>query len=353
MKKKIIFSAGGTGGHLFPAQAVAASLKGKANLLFVGGGLSKNPYFDRSEFEFVEIPTATLNLRSPKKLLFSCLKIAQGFFKSRKIIKTYRPDIVVGFGSFYTFPLLLAALTKKIPIVLHEQNAIPGKVNRLFSKRAKFTAVTFSQSQKHLSGKSVEVVFPLRFPMIRKEKKASLSYFGLFSNKITLLAFGGSQGGFGINRLMKEVAPFLPKEFQILHFTGKKGEAEEIAKLYRDLGLSFCVREFENNMNEAWNVADCAFTRAGASTITEAISWEVPAILIPFPFAAENHQEKNAEHFVKEVKGGFMFSEKSAKSSEIKNAFDKLLSGDFKENIIQYKKEKKLQKFEDLIIGEF
>lgn len=351
MKKRIIFSAGGTGGHLFPAQAVAASLEKSATLLFVGGGLSKNPYFNRAQFDFKEIQTATINFKSPLKLIKASFKILSGFFKSRKIIAAFKPDMVVAFGSFYTFPLLLAALSKKVPIVLHEQNAIPGKVNRLFAKKALFTGITFSQTQKYLQGKCVEVAFPERFPLVRKDKKASLDYFGLHLNKITLLAFGGSQGGSGINRLMKQIAPLLPKEIQILHFIGKHDKASTFTDLYNQLGLVSCVKEFENKMDEAWNVADFALTRAGAATITEAISWEVPSILIPFPYAAENHQEKNAEHFVQETKGGFMFVEKTLDAYEIKKAVDKLVKGDFKDNIVAYKKEKKLKKFDELIVG--
>lgn len=145
-KKKIILSAGGTGGHLFPAQVIASELKKSCEVLFVGGGLSKSRYFQRDLFSFEEICCATFSLSKPWKIIQGGKTIFKGLIESRKILREFKPDIVVGFGSFYTLPILIAAIWAKIPIVLHEQNAIPGKVNRLFSRFAKMTAITFPKS---------------------------------------------------------------------------------------------------------------------------------------------------------------------------------------------------------------
>lgn len=349
MKNKILLSAGGTGGHLFPAQALGSKLKKNHDVLFVGGGLATNRYFDRTHFAFQEIQTSSLPFKHPLKLIRALKRIVVGFIQSRKILSTWRPSVVVGFGSFYTFPLLLAAWSLKIPIVLHEQNSIPGKVNRLFSKKARLTAITFPGSERYLKGPSVQVAFPLRFPRVKREKEESLAYFGLQKHLQTLLVFGGSQGGQGINRLMLEMAAVLSKDFQVLHFTGNAETTRHAKDLYSKLGIAFVLKEFEPQMDHAWNVADLAFCRAGASTVIEAIEWEVPSIFIPFPFASERHQDYNAAFFVKQVKGGWMFLEDNAKGHEIAEVISQADLASLRKNLATYNKEKTHKLLEELL----
>lgn len=349
-KKKVILSAGGTGGHLFPAQAVADKLEGKCEILFVGGGLATCKFFNQKKYPFIEIQTATFNFKRPWKGLF---RIARGVFQSFKILAKFKPDLVVGFGSFFTFPILVAAKLRRIPILLHEQNSLPGKVNRIFARYAKLTAITFPETAALLKGTTIRVAYPLRWVASKLERQMALQYFALENNLRTFLVFGGSQGGAGLNRLFLEVASMLPKDVQIIHFTGNTETKEKALKHYRELGIRACVKEFETRMDLAWNMADLAFARAGASTIAELIEWEVPAIVIPFPYAADQHQIKNGKHFVECVKGGFMFMEEKTHASELKDAILKLMETHAlrKQNIQEYKKANKCPELAEVILG--
>ncbi|MFN0065741.1 MAG: undecaprenyldiphospho-muramoylpentapeptide beta-N-acetylglucosaminyltransferase [Chlamydiales bacterium] len=310
-QKKIILTAGGTGGHLFPAQAVASDLAKEAEVLFVSGGLETSTFFDRQQFAFEEISCATLSLKKPWRLVSEGAKIWRGVRQSYKILEEFAPDTVVGFGSFFSLPMLIAASRRKVPIILHEQNAIPGKVNRLFSSRAQLTAITFPQSAHYLKGKSIEVLFPTKECRIMEE---AWKYFGLKEELLTLLVFGGSAGARRLNQLILEAIPLLQGKlppFQLILLVGKHADINAISKRLKELNIPFCVKEFEPQMEYAWSLADIAITRAGASTINELIHYETPGILIPYPFASDNHQAKNAEHFVNTVKGGEMFLEAS------------------------------------------
>lgn len=271
--------------------------------------------------------------------------------QSRKILKEFAPDVVVGFGSFLTLPVLLAALFLKIPFILHEQNAIPGKVNRLFSRFAVKTAITFPQSTTYLRGKTEQVEFPLR-------KKSPAIDFGFEKGKPTLLIFGGSQGAQKLNQIVLESAQHLTG-FQIFHFTGTEERAQEAIKRYTTLGIKHYVRAFEPHIDRAMEWADVVISRAGASTVSELIEMERPAILIPFPYASENHQVKNAEHFVKSIGGGSMILEHSLLgpngSVQLANAVQKLYAEDSvlkKKNIQLYKNNHHLRKLNDLIMNE-
>lgn len=300
-------SAGGTGGHLFPAQEVAKELASAAEVLFVSGGLAQSRFFDKNGFSFEEIPVATLTIKKPWLWPAQLLRIVGGTIQAKRIIKRFRPDAVVGFGSFFSLPVLLAAKWSQTPIILHEQNALPGRVNRLFSAYAKMTGITFPESASFLRGKSVEVLYPAK----KQQKDKDWDYFGLHPDRITLLVFGGSQGAKRLNEAFAEAIPFLVKHlppFQVLHFTGGHNS---FAKLYEEYHIPYVEKDFEPHIERAWSIADLAITRAGASTINELIDSETPGIVVPYPHASENHQVENAKHFVRTVKGGEMFLEHS------------------------------------------
>lgn len=338
-KKRVILSAGGTGGHLFPAKAVADELKESCELLFVAGGLSKTPYFDRS-FAYQEIQTATFSFSHPIQVLKGGMKLAKGIVQSRRILKTFQPDLVVGFGSFYTLPLLVAAKLEKIPILLHEQNALPGKVNRLFSRFATKTGITFPGSGRYLKGESIEVAFPLR----QSQGGSPWDYFGL-EKKPTMLVFGGSQGSKAINEEMIRSAKAFA-HYQVIHFVGKHGDVRATQMAYEAARITHRVKEFEGRFDLALQIADLAICRAGASTIAELIANTLPAVLIPFPFASDNHQVNNATFFTDVVGGGKMLLEKDINQLSTMLPFDLEM---YKKNIARHQKERKLMNFAQLI----
>lgn len=332
-------SAGGTGGHLFPAQAVAESLK-EYEILFVAGGLQSSRFFDRVQFPYKEISSATFSLAKPHKLLRSASRIVKGSFQSHQIIRSFSPDLVVGFGSFYTLPLLLAAKMHRIPIILHEQNAHAGRVNRLFSRFAHTTAVTFPVD---LKGNLQQVRFPLR----SQKKEDPWHYFGLERGEPVLLVYGGSQGALRLNELFLEAITHL-SGYQVLHFTGDHftGEkCESIQRFYEKLGIRHCVKPFEPNIHLALEIADLAICRAGAGTIADLIEKERPAILIPFPHATADHQRKNGLHFV----GGEVYVERELTAERLAKAISNFPLLEKKQAIQNYKKNNDLIDLSDLI----
>lgn len=323
-KRKLLIAVGGTGGHLFPAQALAQDLMREMpeiELLFAGAGLSSNHYFHREKFSYQDVSSATPfrgNLFKAGGQIFS------GVRKGVGLVQEYKPDLVIGFGSFHSFPLLVAALYKKVPFLLFEPNAIPGKVNRLLSRWAETTAVQFPHAKTLLKGKTLEVAMPLaRSPI---DRKLAHAYFGLNPDLPTILVFGGSQGAASINRTFCEASAFLKRAFQVIHITGRKGDMQEVKRSYESLDLRASVKEFEERMDYAFSAADLAICRAGAVTLAELIAYEVPAILIPFPLAADDHQRRNAEVMEKEICGARMLLESELNPQRLAGVVQTLLA---------------------------
>ncbi len=288
----MLIAAAGTGGHLFPAQALAQELQALGyEVRFAGHGLSSNRYFNKEEFVYEDVSSATPYKKNLLKALF---EISKGLKKSLKIVRGFKPDLVVGFGSFHSFPVLLATLFFRVPIVLFEANSIPGKVNRFFSRFAELSAVHFPEAGQRLFGKMKEVAMPI-WKGGRSTQEKAREYFSLDPKKDTLLVFGGSQGALSINKLLWEAAPHFAEDFQVMHFTGDKKALEEIRCRYEELKIFACVKEFEPRMDLAWQAATMAVCRSGAATLAEMIEYEVPAVLLPYPHAADDHQRKNAE----------------------------------------------------------
>lgn len=294
-KRRIVIATGGTGGHVFPAISLANQLKKRGDtVLFLGGGLGTNPFFQKETFSFHEITCGRPLLKSP---MFP-FKMMKGVWQSIRKLKEFQPDFLIGFGSYYTFPTLIAAKMLKVPYVIQEQNSVPGRVNRLFTRSARVTAIHFPSAANFIKGDCRLVAMPLR-PGFEKQwiqSDAKLEY-GFDPQKPVLLVFGGSQGALAINEILFHSSPFL-SSWQILHFTGGVSWVDKLTKKYRSVGIKACVKEFEPDMAKAWGAADLAISRAGAASIAEQFASAVPSILIPYPFATDQHQELNADYLV-------------------------------------------------------
>ena len=350
--RAIVIATGGTGGHVFPAEALGEELLDQSyDVTFVGGGLKSNRYFHRNKFKYEEVATSSL---FKVNLFRSCFRIIQGVRQSLKILSKINPKVVIGFGSFYTFPVLLAARLKKIPIVLFEPNAIPGKVNRLFSKWAAVSAVQFAEAGKWLAGNIIEVKMPTgrRDPI---EKASAREYFYLNPDLFTFLVFGGSQGAESINRLFSEAACRLKenKPFQVIHVTGKAGPADKLRKMYAAAGIPSCVKAFEERMDFAWSAASVVICRSGAATVAEQITYAVPSILVPFPAATDDHQTKNAQFIEKKVKGGITCPESTLTVDTLGRLLVQMLLSDRRDKmhqaIIAFKQDQRKQELSALI----
>lgn len=284
---RFLLTTGGTGGHIFPALALAEELcEKKGTVLFAGGNLSKNPYFKDAAFPFKDVACSPHLIRG----LGNHWK---GILEAARVIRDFNPDAVIGFGSYYTLPVLIAAKWLGKPLLLHEANSIPGRVNRLFAPFADKTWTYFPKARLHLFGKVEECKMPLR-SHFRKgivSKEEARKFFNLNPDQLTLLIFGGSQGAKVINALFSETAVLELKKilppFQIIHFTG-------LNQTISYEGIPHFVKPFEKRIDLAWAAADLSITRAGASSIAEQFEYGVPGLVIPFERAKDKHQEHNA-----------------------------------------------------------
>lgn len=308
-QKKILFAVGGTGGHLFPAQALARDLKElnrEIDILFGGGKLGSNHFFHALKFPFREVTSSSPFRTHPVKAAF---QIGRGILESFDLIKEFSPDLIIGFGSFYSFPILATARLKGIPYILVESNVLPGRVNRLFSSKALFSAVQYEETGQILKGKTI----PAKMPLWAQENEGRVfatadarQHYRLDPEVFTLLVFGGSQGAEAINRAVVNLE--LNEPFQVLHFCGKNQDADSIQKRYQERGIAACVKHFEEQMHIAWRAADLAISRAGAGTMAEMEIFHVPAILIPWPGATDLHQHQNAKTMEK-IGGALLLEE--------------------------------------------
>jgi UDP-N-acetylglucosamine--N-acetylmuramyl-(pentapeptide) pyrophosphoryl-undecaprenol N-acetylglucosamine transferase len=266
---KVLIATGGTGGHLFPAKQLAELLKGN-EVLFAGHKLEDTPFFDR-KMPYREIVSASSKKKWPTLL--------KGLWQSLKLLWQFKPDVVVGFGSFHSFPVLLAAALLRKKIVLFEANCTLGKVNQFFSPFAQKIAFQFPIEHP----KSAYV------PLLPwTAKKARAKKYEKDPERLTILVFGGSQGATFINKTFCESAKLLKFPFRVIHLTGKKDPEIKYS-------VPAFVLPFEEEMEAAYEVADLVVCRCGAGTTAELIRFGKPAVLIPYPYAYD-HQRKNGEY---------------------------------------------------------
>lgn len=307
--KKILFATGGTGGHINPALAVAGYIKENypnAEILFVGTA-------DRMEAQLV--PTAgydfktieiqgfsrELNLSGLKYNLITIKKLLKSEGQAKKIIAEFNPDVVIGFGGYVSGPVLSVAARMGIPTAVHEQNAFPGVTNKSLAKKVDVVMLTASEAEKLLKPKNPCVVtgLPIRGEIITANKEFARAEMKLDSRPL-ILSMGGSLGARAINEAVKYLIlnRYEKKDCYYLHATGKAGAAmiDDIDKEI-DLGANpqIMLREYINDMDRCLAAADLVVCRAGASSLSEIQALGKPSILVPYPYAAENHQFYNAK----------------------------------------------------------
>ncbi len=296
---KIILSGGGTGGHIYPAIAIANELKSrypKAEFLFVGAK-------DRMEME--KVPQAGFDIKglwisgiqrklTLKNLMFP-FKLISSLWSARKIIKTFKPDVVIGTGGFASGPLLHVAASKNIPSLIQEQNSYPGITNKLLAKKVKKICVAYDGLERFFpENKIIKTGNPVRRGLLDIEEKTveAKNFFDLKHGKYTLLVIGGSLGSKRINELIEKELDFLDSQnVQIIWQCGKLYYQQY--KIYNNTN-NVQVYEFLNTMDFAYAAADVVISRAGASSVSELCIVGKPVIFIPSPNVAEDHQTKNA-----------------------------------------------------------
>ncbi|MBX9745029.1 MAG: UDP-N-acetylglucosamine--N-acetylmuramyl-(pentapeptide) pyrophosphoryl-undecaprenol N-acetylglucosamine transferase, partial [Chlamydiales bacterium] len=282
MTRSVLIAVGGSGGHLLPAQQLAKILQQESLVAFAGFQLSKSPFFQKESFFFQDIESAPL---APFGQFLR--KSSKGVMQSLRLLRTLNPDIVIGFGSYHAFPLLAASVLLRKKILLYEANCVLGKVNRLFSPFADLLALQFPLEKPTRRKYQYTSYFPWTKDESAPTKQEALYAYGLDGALPVCLVFGGSQGASFFN----ENAPLVLSGCQVIHFTGREEAVEKVSSLYQALRIRAFVQSFESNMAKAYAAADFALCRSGAATISELIQHRLPALLVPFPYAADRHQE--------------------------------------------------------------
>lgn len=296
---RVLIVSGSSGGHIFPALALIDELKSRCQqILLVLPQRSKDNKilvgFDNIEY----IHTANLALSSSRKNILGFYYFLLSIWESFRIMIKFKPDVVVGFGSLNTVAMLFWAWLFRIKTVIHEQNVVVGKANRLLAKLADKVAISFRQTEKYLDIHEKKIIFtgnPVRKDLIRLDKGKALDYFKFKEGKFNLVITGGSQGSHKLNSVCLEALTYCKNKdnLQIIHICGAK-DLVWLKDQYRSLNLNCRVFDFFTRMQYAYSVADLVISRAGATTISELLRFTIPAILVPYPFAYA-HQLENAK----------------------------------------------------------
>lgn len=337
--EQIVFAVGGTGGHILPAKALAKGLEKHFRVTFAGIQLTQIQACDGA----INIEGENLSLRHPMR---SSWKMFKGIIQSMRLLKKLHPKLVVGFGSYHSFPVMVAAKLLKIPYILYEPNRIAGRVNRLFAKGALFTAGLFDFIQTEFNA-PFKVIQPLVFIKKTPQMEAR-KQLGLKPDQETLLVFGGSQGALAINESLMRIAPHFPTALQIFHICGYHSDPKVIEECYRDYGINSMVKQFEERMDLAWSAANLAVCRAGAGTMIEQIEYGVPALYLPYPFDRDGHQKANAEYVSTIIGGAIVSDRQEVTLTEI----EKLMSqrNELAMNLERYREKMKREQLKNLIL---
>jgi UDP-N-acetylglucosamine--N-acetylmuramyl-(pentapeptide) pyrophosphoryl-undecaprenol N-acetylglucosamine transferase len=298
---RIVIAGGGTGGHLFPGIAAAQEFEARnsaTRILFVSTG---NP-LERSVLSKTGYPLQTITVAAIKgrglwNQVKSVANIPKGILEANRILKNFSPDLTIGLGSYSAGPVVFAAWLRKIPIVIHEQNILPGITNRILSRFANRIYISFENTKSNLDLRKVRWTGnPVRRELLEycdrdaQEKKEDAG-----NRPFTVLIIGGSQGAHRINMAVIEALGHL-KDKDRLHFVHQTGDADEqqVNEAYRRYHIQCTVQSFFDNMTELYSRADLLICRAGATTVAEITALGKAVIFIPFPYAADDHQMLNA-----------------------------------------------------------
>lgn len=325
--KRVIIAGGGTGGHIFPAIAIANSLKqldSSIEILFVGA---------KGKMEMEKVPQAGYDIRGldiagfNRSVLWKNIglpfKILKSFFQVRKIFREFMPDAVLGVGGYSTYPVLRLAQARGIPTFIHESNSFAGKANIMLGRHATRIFVATDGMEKFFPKEKILITGnPVRKQIIANtiSRAEAISFFGLDPSRKTILAVGGSLGARSINEaIATHIDAFAANGIQLIWQTGKTTAREYMAKgAGRD---NIRVSDFITDMEKAYAAADVVISRAGAMAVAEICVVARPAIFVPFPLAAEDHQTSNAMSLVNR-EAALIVKDSDAKETLVQTAID-------------------------------
>ena len=326
---RLMLTGGGTGGHLFPAVATAQQFQKQfpnTEVLFVGtkrkvdtGALKNYGFASRT------IDCYGVKGKNPYQLLKAIVTLPRAYMQALKVIKEFKPDVIVGGGGYVTGPVISAAKSMGIPAVIHEQNSVPGLANRKLGAIVDTICLSLPGSGTQFNqNKVVYTGNPVRTDILelaRQKRKTE-------AKKKTILVLGGSQGAQAINEMVPKalgsIESMLKNELRIIHQTGEK-DVEGVRRAYETQNIEAKVEPFFRNMPSVYKEADLVVSRAGATTLAEISVLGKPALLIPYPYAADNHQEKNGDYYV-QGGGAIQFIQKKLTAEKLGDAVVTLLN---------------------------
>jgi len=322
---KILIVAGGTGGHILPAMALAREIKIRnvGQVLFVISSRKQDKdIIAGKDIDFAALPISSLQSKNVFAVLGFIIRLFAGTIGSIAILLRFKPDAVVGFGGYVSGPIVLLASLAGIKTIIHEQNAYPGKANRILAKFVNRIAISFPEARDYLKGFESKIVFsgnPLREGLKRDERAGLKESF-------SVLIIGGSQGAHKLNTIIPQAIGLMQNNqrnsLTIIHIAGKN-EKEEVEKSYEKIGIKNRVFSFTEHMARLYNECDFVISRAGAMTVSELLALAIPAILVPYPYAG-GHQKLNAAALEK-IGLSVILEEKNLTEIVMRDAISKLM----------------------------
>jgi UDP-N-acetylglucosamine--N-acetylmuramyl-(pentapeptide) pyrophosphoryl-undecaprenol N-acetylglucosamine transferase len=304
--KTAVVVAGGTGGHLYPGIATARAIVSEGTweaVFIVRKGDMGKALLQREGFKVFEIPGQGWPRKFSRQMLkFPWVQLT-GFKEAWSVLGQLKPQVIIGMGGYLSFPVILAARLRRIPALVHEQNVHPGLSNRFLAPWVQSIAVSFDESRRAFPAQKVWLSgLPVRPEIGKVSSGAGRQRFKLDPEKFTVLVFGGSLGARHLNESVADTWPLLSEwadRLQVLHVTGER-DYSQISQRYAHPAVKSVVLPYCHDMPAALGAADFVICRAGASTVAELVVSRKPALLVPFPFASENHQFYNAEVMVQQ-----------------------------------------------------
>ena len=332
----IMISGGGTGGHIYPALTIYKTLETMvdANFLYVGTerGLESR-IVPKEGIPFTTLPVQGLQRKLSLDTLVTAGKTLSSLWKANQLISEFKPDIVIGTGGYVCGPLLLAAALRGIPTLIQEQNVVPGITNKILSRFVDVVAVGYEEAARHFPS-AKQVVYtgnPVRPSVVTANREEARAYFGLQDNQTAILVAGGSRGARSINTAMQAIHEQYKgrEDIKIIHSTG----TDEYSRVCERLGIhegevyspTSHIVPYLDNMDMAMAASDMAIFRSGAIGLAELAVRGIPSILIPYPYAAADHQTFNAKAFV-EVGASTMIVDKELDGTRLLQAVDAMLA---------------------------
>jgi UDP-N-acetylglucosamine--N-acetylmuramyl-(pentapeptide) pyrophosphoryl-undecaprenol N-acetylglucosamine transferase len=333
---KVLLATGGSGGHIFPALETALELQKRGHTVSFAGTLQVSlDKIAAKGFECYPLVTRGFNTKSLANNVLFVRSMVEAFVQSLRLLDHLKPDCVVGFGGHGSFPVMTAAAFRGYPTMIHEQNVVPGKANRVLSFLVKKVAVTFEKSIGSFRSIAVWTGCPCHDRQPARSRREILTALGLKPDFRTIVLLGGSQGSQRLNEIFFESAQILATydtPVQVIHMTGPR-EFDKYRAMYASSPLPVSVSGFYHPVEEVYTAADIIISRAGAATVCELASWAVPAVLVPYPFAGA-HQKYNAR-VLADAGAAILLEQQDLSVKTLITAIGKLCSPEYSRDIVR------------------